>query len=91
MWGFPASMMRAIEEGFPKFLGEDVPKNPEKAEYFLPKVVDSQLSAGKAKVTVLTTPDKWYGVTYAADKKDVVEALSCMSAEGAYPAPLWGN
>jgi dTDP-glucose pyrophosphorylase len=91
MWGFPASMMRAIEEGFPKFLGEDVPKNPEKAEYFLPKVVDSQLSAGKAKVTVLTTPDKWYGVTYAADKKEVVEALSRMSAEGAYPAPLWGN
>ena len=90
MWGFPASMMRAIEEGFPKFLEESVPKNPEKAEYFLPMVVDNQLRAGKARVTVLTTPDKWYGVTYAADKQEVVAALRRMSAEGAYPAPLWG-
>ncbi len=90
MWGFPASMMRAIEDGFPKFLNEAVPKNPEKAEYFLPMVVDTQLRAGKAQVTVLTTPDKWYGVTYAADKQDVVDALGRMSAEGAYPAPLWG-
>ena len=90
MWAFPAAIMQAIKDGFPEFLSEDVPKNPEKAEYFLPKVVDNQLNAGKAQVSVLTTPDKWYGVTYAADKKDVVDALSRMSAEGAYPAPLWG-
>ncbi|MBE5801620.1 MAG: nucleotidyltransferase [Clostridiales bacterium] len=89
MWGFPASMMQAIREGFPRFLDNDVPKNPEKAEYFLPMVVDSQLRAGKAQVTVLTTPDKWYGVTYASDKQEVVDALARMSAEGLYPAPLW--
>ncbi len=89
MWGFPASMMQAIEAGFPRFLNEDVPKNPEKAEYFLPMVVDSQLRAGKAQVTVLTTPDKWYGVTYAADKQEVVDALRRMHEAGAYPTPLW--
>ena len=38
---------------------------------------------------MLTTPDKWYGVTYAADKQDVVDALSRMHAEGLYPTPLW--
>ncbi len=90
MWGFPAAMMRAIEEGFPRFLAEKVPANPEKAEYYLPMVVDSQLRAGKARVTVLTTPDKWYGVTYSADKQQVVDALRRMSSEGEYPAPLWG-
>lgn len=90
MWGFPAAMMRAIEEGFPKFLADVVPANPEKAEYYLPMVVDTQLRAGKAKVTVLTTPDKWYGVTYAADKQQVVAALSHMSQRGEYPSPLWG-
>ncbi|MBE5815939.1 MAG: nucleotidyltransferase [Clostridiales bacterium] len=90
MWGFPAAMMRAIEEGFPKFLADVVPANPEKAEYYLPMVVDTQLRAGKAKVTVLTTPDKWYGVTYAADKQQVVAALSRMSQSGEYPSPLWG-
>ncbi len=89
MWGFPAAMMEAIKEGFPRFLSEDVPKNPEKAEYFLPMVVDTQLRAGKAQVTVLTTPDKWYGVTYAADKQQVVEAIARMHSEGMYPTPLW--
>ena len=89
MWGFPAAMMEAIKEGFPRFLSEDVPKNPEKAEYFLPMVVDTQLRAGNAQVTVLTTPDKWYGVTYAADKQQVVEAIARMHSEGAYPTPLW--
>lgn len=90
MWGFPAGMMRAIEEGFPRFLQQAVPANPEKAEYFLPGVVDARLRAGDARVTVLTTPDKWYGVTYAADKQAVVEALARLSDSGLYPAPLWG-
>ncbi len=89
MWGFPASMMQAIVDGFPAFLENNVPKNPLKAEYFLPMVVDNQLSSGKARVTVLTTPDKWYGVTYAADKQDVVAALARMSEGGEYPSPLW--
>ncbi|MBR4068123.1 MAG: nucleotidyltransferase [Clostridia bacterium] len=89
MWGFPAAMMAAIEEGFPRFLAENVPQNPLKAEYYLPMVVDTQLRAGKAQVTVLTTPDKWYGVTYNADKQAVVDALARMSGEGLYPAPLW--
>ena len=88
MWGFPASMMKHLEEGFPGFLQAKVPANPLKAEYFLPSVVDAQLSAG-ATARVYTTPDKWFGVTYRQDREDVVAALRRMTDDGLYPLPMW--
>jgi len=88
MWGFPSAMMQHLKDGFPQFLAEKVPANPLKAEYFLPSVVDVQLSAG-ATARVYTTPDKWYGVTYREDRAEVVEALSRMTEEGLYPNPMW--
>ena len=89
MWGFSPDFMQRLNEGFPAFLKEKVPANPMKAEYFLPGVVDDQLSAGTAAARVYTTPDKWYGVTYREDRAGVVDALAGMSKEGLYPAPLW--
>ena len=43
------------------------------------------LEEGKAAVHVLTSTDKWYGITYREDKPALVEALRRMSAEGLYP------
>ena len=42
-------------------------------------------------MTVLSSADKWYGVTYHEDKATVVEAIRAMTRQGRYPAPLWGN
>ena len=64
--------------------------NPQKAEFFLPMTVAALLQAGKATVKVLRSASQWYGVTYAADKPQVVAALKAMSAEGQYPDSLWG-
>ncbi|MEG0127131.1 MAG: nucleotidyltransferase [Clostridia bacterium] len=89
MWGFPAGMMDRLKEGFPAFLDEAAARNPLKAEYFLPTAVDKLLRTGLAEVTVYTTPDKWFGVTYRADKPHVVTALQRMTEEGLYPTPLW--
>ena len=90
MWGYTSSFLKEVEERFPKFLKETVPANPAKAEFFLPMTVGEMLKEGKATVKVLRTPDKWYGVTYAADKPQVVEALRAMTQEGKYPDGLWG-
>lgn len=89
MWAFPLKMMQALKEQFPLFLQNDVPKNPMKAEFFLPMAVDTEMHKGAARVTVKTTPDKWYGVTYSADKAQVVEAIRLMGENGRYPTPLW--
>jgi len=75
---------------FPEFLAVDVPKNPLKAEYFLPRTVSQLLSEGKAAVKVLKSADRWYGVTYAADKPQVVAALKALTEQGLYPDGLWG-
>ena len=89
MWGYTPSFMAEIEARFPAFLENDVPKNPEKAEFFLPMTVSALLNEGKARVKVLESADKWYGVTYAADKPQVVAALKAMTEEGKYPDGLW--
>ncbi|MGN1154639.1 MAG: nucleotidyltransferase, partial [Agathobacter sp.] len=43
----------------------------------------------KARVKVLHSPDKWYGVTYQADKPVVVAAIAEKTASGLYPDNLW--
>ena len=89
MWGYMPSFLKEVEAGFPKFLDKALVENPLKGEYFLPLAVDKMINSGEATVKVLTSPDKWYGVTYAADKPLVVAALKGMTDEGKYPDGLW--
>ena len=90
MWGFTPSFLKEVEADFPRFLRETVPGNPAKAEFYLPGSVAALLAASKVTVKVLRSADKWYGVTYAADKPQVVAALRAMAEEGKYPDGLWG-
>ena len=89
MWGFTPGFLDQMGSGFPEFLEMQVPANPMKAEYLLPRAVDQLLKEGKATVKVLRSADKWYGVTYAADKPLVVAALGEMTKGGKYPDGLW--
>ncbi len=88
-WGFTPSFLKEVEARFPEFLAKDVPNNPAKAEYFLPRTVNELLSENKATVKVLHSADRWFGVTYAADKPMVVAALKAMQEKGLYPDGLW--
>ena len=89
MFGFTPSLLTALAEGFPKFLEEEVPSNPAKKEYLLPTIVNQLLHSGKAQLKVLSSADRWYGVTYAADKPMVVAALKEKTEAGLYPDGLW--
>ena len=89
MWGFTPSFLNELEKRFPSFLDTLAVKNPEKAEYFLPLAVEDLLRENKATVKVLQSPDKWFGVTYAADKPQVVAALKEKTNQGLYPDGLW--
>ena len=88
MWGLPAAFLKELEKGFPEFL-ENLKKGDIKSEYLLPKIIDKLVKAGKARVEVLETKDKWFGVTYKEDKETVVEAIRSLIAEGAYPERLY--
>ena len=88
-WGFSAAMMKELEAGLPEFLDKALTENPLKGEYLLPFTVDSLIKSGKARVKVLTSPDKWCGVTYKEDKEDVKNTLEAMKDKGLYPEKLW--
>lgn len=89
MWGFTRSILDEIKAGFPGFLEKGLRENPMKCEYFLPTVVSSLLTAGRATVAVLESEDKWYGVTYREDKPVVEQAIQKLKDAGVYPQKLW--
>ena len=89
LWGFTRSFIDEAEKRFPAFLDKAVVENPLKGEYFLPSVVTQLLEENKARVKVLRSTDKWYGVTYRDDKPVVVKAIADMTASGLYPDKLW--
>ena len=89
LFGFTPSFVQEVKAGFPAFLTKALEENPLKGEYFLPSVVSRLITEGKARVKVLTSADKWYGVTYQQDKPVVVAALAAKTAEGLYPDGLW--
>lgn len=89
MWGFTPGFLDILAELFPEFLKREMPLDPAKKEFLLPMTVGDMLKRGLAKVKVLSSPDRWYGVTYAADKPKVVAALKEMTEKGMYPDGLW--
>ena len=90
LWGFMPSFLDEIGARFAAFLKDAIVTNPLKCEFFLPLPVSQLIHEGKATVKVLTSPDQWFGVTYAADKPVVVASLKQMTDEGKYPDGLWG-
>jgi len=89
LWGLTRDFIDEAWTRFPAFLDKALKENPEKGEYFLPSVISALIAEGKARVKVLRSADKWYGVTYQADKPVVVAAIAEKTASGMYPENLW--
>ena len=89
MWGLPASFVQELEKGFPVFL-DNLKEGDIKSEYLLPKIIDNLVQNKKARVTVLDTPDKWFGVTYREDKQAVTDAIRGLIESGVYEEKLFG-
>jgi NDP-sugar pyrophosphorylase family protein len=86
-WGFRPDLFGLFRERFAAFLaarGQDP-----KAEFFIPTAVDELIRQGRARVRVLATPDRWFGVTYREDKDLVVARIRELVQAGEYPPSLW--
>lgn len=88
LWCFRPSFVRELAAEFPKFLDKALVENPLKGEFFLPLIVTEMLQNKKADIKVLSSRDKWYGVTYQADRPGVVAALKQKTEEGLYPEKM---
>lgn len=97
MWGFPARegelppFMKVLEDNFITFFRDEVSANPLKAEYLLPVLIGSLLRNGSHTVRVLTSPDRWFGITYAEDIYSVRESFGKLIADGIYEKDLFAD
>ena len=86
-WCFHPSIFGFIQEGFRKFLDENI--NSPKAEYLIPFVADQWIKSGKGIIKVIPTSSQWFGVTYKEDAPVVQKSLDSLVKTKAYPGALW--
>lgn len=60
-----------------------------KKECLLPNAVEEIIKNKKGKVKVLSSSDKWFGMTYPEDRVIVKNSLKKKVDEGYYPEKLW--
>ena len=89
LWAFRSGVLEAFPRLFEDFLKNAVPQNPDRAEFYLPNVPKALIAEGRARVRLLTTDEKWYGMTYREDAEKVRAAIAGMKAKGLYPEKLW--
>ena len=85
-WGFTPDVFEKISAGFGKFL--DSCGGELKSEYYLPHSIKEIMDAGMCDVSVYSTDEAWYGVTYREDREAVVNGLARLKNEGVYPERL---
>ena len=87
IWGMPAAFIDYLAEGFGSFL-KGMPVGDVSTEYLLPVAVGEMVRSGRGSVQVLPTPDHWFGMTYAQDKKLTQRRIAELIAQGVYPERL---
>jgi hypothetical protein len=88
-WGFTLSLFDELEERLPRFLAQHMENL--KSEFLLPNLVGDLVREKRAQVKVLPTDERWFGVTYQADRPRVQAAVRDLIAQGRYPENLWGG
>ena len=87
MWGFTPEYFTYAEEAFKTFLAEHGQEM--KSEFYIPTLVNALIEQGRATCRVLDTPSRWFGVTYAEDRPDVVRKIQDLIGQGVYPERLF--
>jgi len=88
IWGFGAGFFRRLDEGFRGFLARDI--DTPAAECYLPAVVNNLIDDGRARVRVLPTDERWFGITYREDMSTARSSIRQRVDSGVYPERLWG-
>lgn len=89
MWAFSERFMDTLENGFKEFLLSDGNSESMKNEFLLPIFIGELLDEGKAKVKVIPTESKWFGVTYHEDREYVAGEFKKLADAGVYPQSLF--
>ena len=91
LFGFTPDYFDHSEAYFREFLADPATQANLKAEFFIPLMVNNLIGNGTAKLKVLSTSANWFGVTYQADKPQLMAKIEQLIEEGVYPRNLWGK
>ncbi len=91
LFGFTPDYFDYSKEEFKAFLSNPQTLANPKAEFFIPLMVNKLIGNGTAKMKVLHTTAKWFGVTYKEDKPALMAKIEALIADGVYPRNLWGK
>jgi len=86
-WAFHPDVFPDLEEAFKEFLKQK--DTDGRTECFLPAAIGATITQGKARVKVLRTAGKWFGVTYQEERPLVQDSIREMVMRGEYPEKLW--
>jgi hypothetical protein len=87
MWGFTPDYFDYSLAYFKQFLTEHGDKL--KSEFYIPLAVNNLIVEKMASCKVLDTTSKWFGVTYAEDRPQVVLKINELIRKGVYPNQLF--
>ncbi len=88
-WGFMPSIFPVLEGYLRDFLAGEGGRSL-KSECLLPVMVDDLLRRGDLSVSVLSSADAWFGMTYQQDRAVVARDLARLHISGDYPRSLRG-
>lgn len=87
MWGFTPDYFEKSGKIFNSFLEKNI--NELKAEFYIPYAIDCMIKDGSASTELLSTPSRWFGVTFKEDRPGVVAKFKEFADNGIYPSPLY--
>lgn len=87
IWGFTPVIFNLLEKNFTEFIWNNAGNN--KAELYIPTVMNDIVKNGEANVKILPASDTWFGITYRKDKPPAEENIRKLIRQGVYPNNLW--
>ena len=88
IWGFHNELLPVMNDYFESFLRALKPEDI-KAECLLPIMVNDFLKDQTISVRAKSSPDRWFGITYQADRDTVAAELRNLHKKGVYPEGLY--
>jgi len=89
MWGFTPDYFEKSEAIFDQFLEKNI--NELKTEFYIPFAIDCMIKENSAQTELISTPSRWFGVTFKEDRPGVVAKFQEFADKGIYPTPLYSK
>lgn len=81
LWGLTPDIFDELDAEYKDFLNSaDLMKD----EFFIPTVIKNASDKGLARIKVFENKDKWYGITYREDLRELKDAVGRYIADGIY-------